>query len=233
MLLACSLIFAVAASALLSVDQQRKSYPVKRIDGALVVSGKGDDQRWHAAVPLSDFGYPWEDDDPPPTRFRALHNDTWLYCLFEVTDHRIHIDDPDSRDKRAVIKSSRAEIFFRKDENLSPYYCLEIDPSGRVYDYQARYHRQFDPRWSWPQGELVVKTHRDATGYTIEVAISKTSLRALNLLRGDHLEAGVFRADCLPNGKDMPDFKWASWAKPSSPTPDFHIPSAFGVMELQ
>lgn len=209
-----------------------KVYPVRKIEGALNVSGRGDDPLWKHAALLEDFTYPWENDIPHPTRFRALHNADWVYCLFEVTDPDVHIFQ-EQGDKWEVAASSRAEIFFRIDEQLSPYYCLEIDPLARVLDYRGNYHRKFDRGWSWPENGMVVKSHHSATGYTIEVGFTKSSLQQLGLLKDNLLQAGLYRADCLPGKNGERVFKWISWVPPASPSPDFHIPSSFGKLELE
>lgn len=208
-----------------------KKYLVKKIDTTLELSGKGDDPRWRKAVLLDDFVYPWEDERPHPTRFRALHHNDWLYCLFEVTDPDVNIFR-ERDDKWEVAASSRAEIFFRIDEKLTPYYCLEIDPLGRVLDYRGSFHRKFDRDWSWPEKGLVVKTHSTQTGYTLELAFTKASLEQLGLLSKNTLQAGLYRADCFRKNEDR-DFKWISWIRPQSPSPDFHIPSSFGKLELE
>ena len=126
-----------------------------------------------------------------------------------------------------------SEIFFRIDEKLNPYYCLEIDPLGRVLDYRGNFHRKFDRDWSWPEKGLQVKTHRSEDGYTLELAIAKASLEQLGLLRSHTLQAGLYRADCFPGKNGPRDFKWISWIRPESPSPDFHIPSSFGELRLE
>jgi hypothetical protein len=113
-----------------------------------------------------------------------------------------------------------------------PYYGLELDPNGRVYDYQAEYHRKFNPQWTWPVGQLIVKANKTTDGYTVEVAISKKSLKELQLLKGNVLEAGVYRGDCIEITEDNSKIKWISWVRPDSPTPNFHIPSSFGILKL-
>lgn len=208
-----------------------KSYAVKKAPQDLTLTGKGDDPRWKNASILSDFSYPWEVDTALPTKFRALHSEHWLYCLFEVTDPAVNIRT-ETNNKYEVASSSRAEIFFKIDDELDPYYCLEIDPLGRVLDYQAQSYRKFDQTWEWPKDQLVVKTSRSEDGYTIEIALSKRSLRDLNLLHDNTLKAGLFRADCAVNPSGETVFKWVSWVRPDSATPDFHIPSSFGLFQL-
>lgn len=207
-------------------------YLVRKIKTAIRLSGKGDDAQWKAAHPLTDFSYPWETAKPRATTFHALHSNDWLYCLFQVTDPAVHIFVHDN-DKREVAASSRVEIFFKINDALAPYYCLELDPAGRIFDYRAHYYRKFDTDWSWPERQLIVKTHQTGNGYTVEVAIAKESLKHLQLLKEDKLFAGLYRADCFPNGTNEPDFKWISWIKPDSPAPDFHIPSSFGCLQLE
>jgi hypothetical protein len=226
------IIILLALGTLTHFKEGIKTYPVKKITGEIAISGKGDHPLWKRAHELSDFSYPWETETPPSTKFKALHSDAWLYCLFDVMDHdiRIHVD---KNHKTEVASSCRAEIFLKKDDQLSPYYCLEIDPMARVLDYEGQFHRKFNMKWSWPQGHLLIKSHRRKNGYSIEIAISKASLKELGLLKDKNLQTGLYRADCLELNENGERFKWTSWVKPDSPTPDFHIPSSFGLLQLE
>ena len=209
-----------------------KTYTVENIhNNEIAVSGKGDSKLWAKAKQLKDFAYPWENKRSTTTSFKALHNKDWFYCLYEVQDADLKVY-VDKNDKLEVVNSDRVEIFFRKDERMMPYYGLELDPNGRVLDYQAEYHRKFNPTWSWPAGELIVKASRTADGYRVEVAIQKESLKKLGLLNGNKIEAGVFRAECTSLVGDQATMSWISWLMPASETPDFHIPSAFGTLVL-
>ena len=209
-----------------------KTYPINKIEQKLSINGKGDDPLWKKAKEISDFTYPWEKENPPLTKFKALHNADWIYFFFNAQDDNINVY-VDKNDKSEVGASDRVEIFLRIDERMSPYYGLEMDPNGRVMDYQAEYHRKFLGEWSWPKGELIIKTNVRKDGYTVELAISKKSLKALGLIKGKTLEAGLYRGNCIElKGKDA-NLKWISWIKPDSETPDFHIPSSFGVLSLE
>ncbi|MEO5601666.1 MAG: hypothetical protein ABIR06_12140, partial [Cyclobacteriaceae bacterium] len=79
------------AAGTLTHFKEGKIYSVKKISGELTLSGKGDNPLWKTASELSDFIYPWETEPPPSTRFKALHNGEWLYCLFDVMDDNIII----------------------------------------------------------------------------------------------------------------------------------------------
>jgi len=209
-----------------------KTYPVKRIQDELQVTGKGDSPLWATAIELSDFIYPWENEKPPLTSFKALHNSDWLYCLFRVEDDNINLF-VNKNAKSEVASSDRVEVFFKIDDLLSPYYGLEMDPLGRVMDYKAQYYRKFDSNWSWPTGEMVIKTDLRKDGYTVELAFSKKSLNALGLLKAKRLLAGLYRGNCIALSGDKATLKWISWVRPDSTTPDFHISSSFGILMLE
>ncbi len=196
------------------------------------VQATGPQVDWRRAVILEDFSYPWRQEKPPRTTFRALWDEVDLYFRFDVEDPDIRIftgDDP----KMDIVRSDRVEIFFRRDEGMTPYYGLEMDPLGRVLDYRADYHRQFDYGWSWPAG-LDVRADKIQRGYTVSGQISLESLRELGLLHDDYrLEAGLFRANCVRLEEDQADFKWISWMDPGTVEPDFHVPAAFGVLRFE
>jgi Carbohydrate family 9 binding domain-like len=219
--------------ATVTLFEETKTYSVRKIQGdELHVTGKGDSPQWKKAAELSDFIYPWENKKATSMTFKALHSKDWFYCLYTVLDADVKVFVKNN-DKLEVVKSERVEIFFRKDDRLSPYYGLELDPLARVLDYEAEYPRKFNSTWSWPKGKLIVKTNRTKQGYTVEVAIHKTSLEELGLLNNQKIEAGIFRAECDDVNGDEEKIKWISWLKPDSETPDFHIPSSFGVLRLE
>jgi hypothetical protein len=182
---------------------------------------------WSIAPELRDFNYPWETSKPPDLVFKAIHNNKWLHCRFEVIDDDVRVF-VNNNSKEDVLLGDRVEIFFRKDEKMDPYYCLEIDCLGRIYDYRARWHRKFEPAWSWPAGELKIEAHKTDSGYEVIAAISLRSLRELDLQNSNILQVGLFRGKCISHG----NMKWISWVKPASEVPDFHIPSAFGILRL-
>jgi hypothetical protein len=214
-------------------NPQTKTYPVQKITaGDIKITGDGTSSGWKHATLLTDFSYPWEDDTPLRTSFKALHDNHSVYFLFDVEDPHVHVEQV-TGDKMEVIDCSRVEIFFRKDERLSPYYCLEIDATGRVLDYCGYFHRQFDFTWSWQANSILTSSKRHEKGYIVEVAISKQSLTSLGLLDDSLvLQAGLFRADNTHTVRPREHMRWISWLRPDAATPDFHIPSAFGRLQL-
>lgn len=186
---------------------------------------------WSRAEVLDHFIYPWWREEPPATTFQALWDEADLYFRFEVEDRDIRTYEG-GHPKMDVVRSDRVEIFFRADERMAPYYCLEMDPLGRVLDYRADYYRRFDYEWQWPSG-LDVKAAKMQNGYVVMGQISLASLRELGLLKSNVLEAGLFRANCVSLEGDQADFHWISWVDPGTQQPDFHVAGAFGVLRLE
>lgn len=209
-----------------------KQYQVKKIDRPIQLSGKGTDPAWDNANELSDFTFPWRDETPPATTFRALWDDTNLYFLYRATDPEI-IAKEEGLGERDAVNSDRVEIFFKADDRMDPYHALEMDALGRVLDTKGVYYRNIDYEWDWPEGHLQLVASTDAEGYWVEGSVSFESLRQLGLYQDDHLlKAGLFRGDYqkLPSGET--EVRWISWVIPDSEEPDFHIPSSFGELLL-
>ena len=211
-------------------------YIVKRVKANLLtVSEEQMHQVWEEANINTDFYYPWDDAEAPKTIFRALYDDQYFYFRFDVEDENV-LTFVDKNHKMEVVDSDRVEIFFRQNEALNSYYCLEMDAHGRVLDYKARYYRDFDFEWQWPgTSNLEVKALENANGYVVEGAIKLSSLEELGLLKNNVLQAGLYRGYCmsLPKGDKEADLRWISWIKPDSEQPDFHIPSSFGMLKLE
>jgi hypothetical protein len=187
---------------------------------------------WDQALDLTGFSYPWSVLPPPLMAFRALWNDTYFYFRFDVETSRAltYVHD---NNKMEVTDSDRVEIFFRTDERLNPYYCLEMDPLGRVLDYRSAFYRKFEYEWQWPgNNQLQIESNFTRGGYTVAGSITIASLKELNLLNNNELQAGLFRGECLNVRDPQSSFSWISWVKPESDHPDFHIPSSFGVIKL-
>lgn len=207
-------------------------YPVNKTSQRIQLDGKADEAAWAGAVWLQDFSDPWHDEAAPLTHFRALWDDDNFYFIFRADDDEIICPKEDNEEMNAV-NSDRVEIFFKIDDRMDPYYSLEMDALGRVFDSRGIYPRRIDHTWDWPEKELELSTTIDATGYWLEGRISINSLRQLGLIQPDgKIKAGLFRGDYRKGTADKVSIRWISWIKPDSEKPDFHIPSAFGELKL-
>ena len=208
--------------------KEEKIYISKKQPASELATGPN----WSIVQKMDDFSYPWRSEIPPATIFQSAWDDRNFYFRFEVTDHNI-LTYRDTDHKEEVIYSDRVEIFFKKDDQMSPYFCLEMDAIGRVLDYEAHFYRKVDFNWTWPDNGLSVTSSRLANGYVVEGSISLSSLKTLGILDGQRMLAGIFRGECVSLKDKNADLKWISWVDPGTEKPDFHVPSAFGVIDLK
>lgn len=197
------------------------------------MTGETPGSSWSQAEVLEDFVLPWQEKDPPYTAFQGLYDKDFFYFRFEVEDPDIVlIEDPDT--SFAIVASDRVELFFAANDSLDPYYQLEMDPRTRVFDAKSQLYRKVDQTWIW-QGMQTFSTLTDQ-GYLLSGRIPMSSFHALGLWQNEEqslLLCGVFRAEFEYVQSDSVARNWISWIVPESPTPDFHIPSAFGHFEFK
>ncbi len=209
-----------------------RAYHVNRIPlNQLNITGKGNDKLWIGAMDLIDFSSPWENIKSTETKFKALWDGEHLFFCFEVLDDSVHIDKTD-HSFNSINVSDRVEIFFRSNASLSPYYCLEIDPTPRIMDFKAYPNKNFDFNWNWPVEDLMVKSNVNPEGFCVEGKISIASLNKLNLINDNKIETGIYRAKYNKIEKSVFKPIWLTWIDPKTKTPNFHISSSFGVLKL-
>lgn len=209
-----------------------KNYNVNCIEKeALIITGKGDNHLWNKSELLIDFVSAWANNKLEKIEFRSLWDTEKIYFCFKVYDSQVHIDKKnDSFD--CIGNSDRVELFFRTDTTLSPYYCLEIDPTPRIMDFMAYPNRNFNFDWDWPKKDLIVKSQINTDSFTVEIAISISSLKALNLIKDNKIETGIFRAKYYEQENATFEPVWISWINPNTEIPDFHTSTAFGILNL-
>lgn len=215
------------------MNDSLKIYTVKQIEHKkLEINGKGNHSLWNKADKLLDFCSPWDSEKIKAIEFKALCDTETLFFCFKVNDSEIHIDTTDNT-INSINNSDRVELFFRTNEELNPYYCLEIDPTPRIMDFKARPNKQFDFAWNWPSGDLVVKSSINEKSFTVEGAISIASLTKLGLIKDGKIEAGIYRAKYNKQEDGNYEPTWITWVNPNTETPNFHTPSSFGVLHLE
>lgn len=185
---------------------------------------------------IDEFSYPWAKESPPSTSFEMQWKGNALHFRFDVDDPDVVVASTWDGES-TVDHEDRVELFFARDDALAQYYCVEIDPLGRVHDYAARHYRQFDTRWRC-DGSLTRGT-RTPTGYRVEGSIPGATLESMlgrTVKRGTTIKMGVFRAEFRSAERETPGARadnWISWVKPETTQPDFHVPSAFREVTLR
>ncbi|MDQ6469287.1 sugar-binding protein [Flavobacterium sp. LHD-80] len=190
-----------------------------------------DSSSWENANSLVDFSSPWSNESFSKIEFRALWDFDNLYFKFKVFDSEIYIDEKDNGFD-SIGNSDRVELFFRKNNSLNPYYCLEMDTSARLMDFEALPGKVFDFDWKWPKEEISLKSSKDETSFTVEGRISVKSLNQLGLIQDNVIETGVFRAKFSIDENQNYEPTWISWVNPNTAEPNFHIASSFGKLIL-
>jgi hypothetical protein len=210
-----------------------RTYDVRYVPEAEInVDGALNEPDWNNARSQTDFSFPWEHEVAPFTEFRALCDDGCFYFSFTAYDGDVIVEEKFDTES-VVAAEDRVEIFFACDDKLKEYFCLEVDPLGRVLDYAAFYYRRFDSSWDLP-GVHTAASITDE-GYTVEASIPLKSLEAVGLPTlgpGRLLKAGLFRADFNHGLNSKPKEQWISWVAPATERPDFHVPSAFGCFRI-
>ncbi len=229
-----------------------KTYKVRRLPKAAIhVDGRLDEPEWSKAAVETHFVFPWKQQAAPPTEFRALCDDAYLYFAFRVEDADVFVLDK-LRDEEDAVFEDRAEMYFVCDDRMQDYYCVEIDPRGRAFDYRASYYRRFDPGWSWKG--LEAKGSPLPQGYVVEGRIPLASFEALGfpgLRPGVKVRCGLYRAEFSHDRSGRPAVEresihnlgrrldgpppleaWMSWVDPKTVEPDFHVPTSLGWLEI-
>ncbi len=193
--------------------------------GIAACSGEGPRE-----LTVTEFGFPWSEKPSPRTVFRTRTDGDLLRFAFEVDDDDVVVSDAWDGES-TVDGEDRVEIFFARDADLADYWCIEIDPLGRVHDYHARHYRVFDADWDCPG--LKAEGSSTPTGYAVRGSIPLATLAELMgrpIGRGSELRVGLFRAEFRgegPEARGEADDNWISWARPAVEKPDFHVPEAF------
>lgn len=209
-----------------------KNYNVNYTEkDTLILDGKGKSPLWDKSKILSDFVSPWNNKRPKKIEFKSIWNKEHIFFYFKVYDNEVHIDKKDDS-VDSIGNSDRVELFFRTDATLNPYYCLEIDPTGRIMDFRAYPNKNFDFNWNWPKEDLKVKSNIAEGHFSVEIAISIKSLEKLNLIKDHKIEVGIFRAKYQKQENLTFNPIWISWVNPNTATPNFHTPTSFGVLNL-
>ena len=225
-------LFAVVSAS--PAAEPAKTYIVRSVEpSAITIDGTIADSEWPAEGWEKGFAFPWRDRKTPRTEMCCVCDGKRLLFAFRCDDADLVLRGNLPEDEMAVADGDRVELFFGKDPEMKEYYCFEMAPAAAVLDYRAAFRRKFDTTWDCPGLTLAGKTRRG--GYVVEGAIPLSSLKQMcgaDLLAGQPIRVGAFRAEYTHVDGEQPDAAWISWIHPNSEKPDFHIPSALGTFRI-
>lgn len=225
-ILICSICTLLSCKSLMTVQNKHSES-----DAGIVLDGKLHEEAWNDGANVLTVKSVLYSDDVNMGYCKLLKRDSFLFFSFQIQDTTSIIRMAES-DYESIGTSDRVEIFFACDKQLESYYGFEIDISGRVEDFKAKYHRQFDFEWSFDK-HLVYEVLRGNNQYTVEGKISIDFLKTYDLLfDNDTMFIGVFVADYLSK-TDRTLVNWKSWVKITEPNPDFHQAKYFKTIVLK
>ncbi len=186
-----------------------------------------------------------ENASSPETEFRLLHDDCFIYGMFQVREtglvsrHTRYLD--------MVCRDSCCEFFFQPD-SCSGYFNLEMNAGGTYLMYFVRdpsrpdkpgtgYFKDYTPV-DFRHGKLItVKTDQPAVidppvtertlwhlMFTVPLEMLTFYCGEISGLSGREWKGNFYKcADCSPNPA------WQAWA-PLAGTDSFHTPQFFGTL---
>jgi len=212
-----------------STERKLPVYEVKYFNEKdIILDGIPGDDVWEKSIALKDFIFPWDEKTPPLTLFRALYDSNNLYIFYKAEDQNLVIKDSLNIEQDIEFED-RVEVYFAKDNTMKEYFCLEIDPSGRLLDYKAAYYRKFDNQWN-VKG-IRITSRIDSGSYQMEVAIPLTSIAEMGIDISKDFYAGLYRAEFENSASGIKE-NWLSWIDPKISKPDFHIPETLGIFRF-
>lgn len=215
----------------ISCNHKDEIYVVNKADHRIEIDGLFTESVWEKANIISEFIYPWEDKEVQGRLiFRALYDNSTFYFSFVVEDKNAFIVLDSLLDKKDISKEERVEIYFSKNKTLKEYFCIEIDPKGRILDYKASFYRKFDESWFLKGAKCVGEIF--VNRYQIEAAIPLEFLNEMGIDYDEDFFVGLFRADLKKLSNSSISESWISWIDPKTNIPDFHVPEAFGVFRF-
>jgi hypothetical protein len=165
------------------------------------------------------------------THVRFAWKEDALYAFFELEGAGLFTDSskPTHVERDGLYKEDCVEIFLTPDPaRPQHYYEIEVGPFGHWLDIEVDLERKkgrFNQAWS---SALSVGTTRDAANKRVSIEIEiKSKDIAASLIQGARLPMGLFRME----GRS-PNRNYLAWSPALSPKPKFHIPEAFGILEL-
>ena len=188
---------------------------------------------WDAVASVEGFHAPWNGLEDS-TVFRCFATDSLFFFRFDVKENSLTLKEGFSQESD-VEPEDRVEVFFAPAGELGTYVGAEIDPMGRVLDYQCTYYRKFD--YSWNFSTLACSHEIRVGGYSVAGSVAKAELIGHGVDIDNGFLMGVFRADFRPDGT----VNWYSMKLTDDKHADFHQPNVFfpartdkeGLMEMR
>ncbi len=212
-----------------------------RITSQPVIDAGWDKPDWRGAGVVLLEGY--MGDKPthfPRTQVKIACDDQALYVIFRVEDRYVRAVADDYQDE--VYKDSCVEFFFAPDaESPRDYFNLEVNCGGAML---FQFHRASDgacievPESQCRRIEIAASLPKiidpeigEPTTWTVEYRLPLDILRPYCRVT-EPTSGSQWRANFYKCADDSSHPHWLTWAPVDNPTPNFHLPEFFGILEF-
>lgn len=238
--------WALAGCAGLGADagkEQTMTYRVKRLGGPMTVDANWDKAAWRTAEPLELTHFMGKRPEHfPKVRARIAYDHESLYVIFRVDDR--YIRAVARRHQDSVCTDSCVEFFFAPGPDVSKGYMnLEMNCGGTMLFHYQLVPRKDQVPVSPADLASILVAHTlpkrieveitEPTTWTVEYRIP---FEILGRYYPDPImpAPGVrWRANLFKCADATSRPHWLTWAPVDKPSPDFHTPEFFGVLEFE
>lgn len=178
----------------------------------------------------------WKNEFPKllPVSVRVAHNGEKIFLLYSVTGEQLRAVN--TNDFGSVWEDSCVEFFMQKegDRTYRNFECNVLgallaahhedrNTSERLTEHMPSVVRFSNIKHRYENGKQV-------SDWTMYLEIPK---KALGFAENESLHGKNIRANFYKCGDETPEPHYISWNSINLPSPDFHVPQFFGLLELE
>ena len=218
---------------------ENPAYQIPKLKAALTIDANWDKSSWKNIRPLSLDQYMGEKPEHRPnTQVKMAYDDEAVYVIFRVEDR--YVRSLMKEHQKGVCQDSCVEFFFTPGPDVAAgYFYLEMNCSGtmlfrfngpnKVVAFQKDEYSAMSIAHSLP--ETVDPEIQTPVTWTLEYRLPFALLKkACPLaLPGPGV---TWRANFYKCADDSSHPHWLTWSPVDNPTPQFHMPKFFGVLNF-
>jgi len=199
-----------------------------RLGASLATNGFPVASEWERANPVR-FSHDWQGRNEDPqrqTEVQLMWSEQELYLRFRCRYHSINAhDDSDANGRRDFLwERDVAEVFLQPDRfGQKRYKEFEVSPNGQWLDLDITPDGLRHITSGMQSSVMLDESKRE---WVAELAIPITALTS-GFDVAQSWRVNFFRCE----GVD-PNRFYSSWQPTGTPTPDFHVPEAFGTLRF-
>ncbi len=222
--------------------EMASKYKVQKISMQPEINAVWDKMPWSRIEPIQIKQFMGDKPEHFPfTQAKVAYDNTAIYVIFRVEDK--YVKAVAGKNQGPVYLDSCVEFFFSPEDGIKEgYFNLEMNCGGNML-----FHHQMEPRTkqtllsedhiaqvevATTLPEIVDPEIVEDTTWVVEYRIPFSVLSHYHSFSNP--EAGsVWRANFYKCADKTSHPHWLTWSPIDFPTPNFHVPEYFGVLEFQ